>query len=192
MMTRKTRLAMIGFVLLLLLLLIAWLWFFLSSRRQTLPEESEVAPTAKEEIVELGSTVQEQQLAQEQEGRNQAASVTTVAKSFTERYGSYSNEAKFQNLLDLFPLMTAAFVEKTKGFIENSSLPDSYYGVTTRVLTVTVEQLNEQAGEAIILMQTQREMGEGSTQNTKVSYQEIRLTLKQEAKIWKVDSADWL
>ncbi len=192
MMTRKTRLTLVGLLILLLLLLLLWVWFLLKPKGEPVVEKTEPSVEQQEEIADNGPSPQQQQLEQEQETRQQAASATTVAKSFTERYGSYSNEAKFQNLFDLLPLMTDAFAEQTKTTVENATLPETYYGVTTRVLTVVVESMDEESGEATMKMQTQREISEGSTQNTKIEYQEIRLTLNKEAGVWKVDSADWL
>lgn len=188
--SRRTRLVMVGSLILLLLLLLIWLWVFL-----TRPSEP-VVVTLPEDIpnVELneGPTPAEQQLAEQQEQRTQAASLTTVAKTFVARFGSYSHEAQFQNLIDLFPMMTSEMQAQTEQYIATTKLPETYYGVTTRVVTVTVESQDETAGVAVVRVQTQREIAEGAPQNSQIIYQPIVLELKKEAGVWNVHSAQWL
>lgn len=191
-MTRKTRLTIIAAIVLIFILLLVWLWLFL---RTPQTEESETLATIEpqaDEVIDSGPNIQQQQLEQQQQTRSQAAGATTVAKTFAERYGSYSNEARFQNMTDLFPLMTDAFADSTREFIRTAEVPETYYGVTTRVLTVDVKLLDEQVGASTILMRTQREIAEVSTQNSRVEYQEIEIMLVKQAGVWKVDSATWL
>jgi hypothetical protein len=192
MITRKTRLITVGLAVLVLFLLLLWLWFVLRPKSSE-PEPAPVATPEQLQIPEEAApTLTEELLKKEQAARNESAGVTTVSKMFVERYGSYSNEAKFQNLIDVFPLMTEAFVNETRALIDESIPPETYYGVTTRALTVEVEAMDESAGVATVQMQTQREIAQGSTQNTSITYQEIRLKLEKEAGVWKVSSADWL
>lgn len=192
MITRKTRLITVGIILFIFLLLLVWLWLALKSPDESVPPVVETTPEQAQIFEEKTPSLLEKQLVEEQETRNQSAGATTVAKLFVERYGSYSNEAKFQNLIDVLPLMTASFADETRALIASSTSPETFYGVTTRVLTVSVEAMNETAGLATVRMQTQREIAQGSTQNTSVTYQEIRLELEKEAGVWKVASAGWL
>lgn len=192
MMTRKTRFAIIGLLVFLGIFLLVWLWMFLRSRGET-PEAEVFSPEPKaDEIVENIPALSEQRREQEQQTRTQASGPTAVAKLFVERYGSYSNEAQFANLSDLLPVMTDDFAERTRMFLQEAVAPETPYGVTTRAVTVEVESLDETAGAAVVSLQTQREIAEGSTQNRRVEYQQIRLELRREAGIWKVHSAQWL
>jgi len=95
-------------------------------------------------------------------------------------------------LMDVLPLMTDAFAAKTKTFVASAVSPTVFYGVTAHALTVHVDVLDEKTGRATIRVKTQKEISKGSTQNTSVSYQEIKLTLVKQAGVWKVDSANWL
>jgi hypothetical protein len=188
--TRKMRFTVIGLIALVLLLLILWLlWFLFRSEKS--PEVGKEVETSQIDETEIVSTLKEQQLKQEQDTRNLAAGVTSVAKMFVERYGSYSNEANFQNLIDVLPLMTDTFAEETKNFIAKSILPETYYGVTTKVLTVTVEKMDEAKGFATIRLNTQREIAKDSPQNVSVENQEILLELVRLEGVWKVSSANW-
>lgn len=194
MITRRTRLITLGLIVLIVLLLLVWLWLALRPKQEVVEDVpiSDVQPEGVVVIEEKSPSLSEEELKKEQETRNQSAGATTVAKLFVERYGSYSNEADFQNLVDVLPLMTESFADETKVLIASSKVPETYYGVSTAVLTVTVEEMDETSGVATIKMQTQRQVAEGSTQNTSVKYQDIRLELIKEAGVWKVDSAVWL
>lgn len=147
------------------------------------PEET--TQTVPKQVIP--SPIQEQR-AQE---RQITANVQTLAKTFVERYGSFSNEAEFQNLRDLFPLMTDAFVAETENFIATTIIPESFYGVTTRVITVNVDEFDEAAGVAVLNLTTQREEAIDSPQNVSVRYQDIELQFELVLGSWKISSAEW-
>ncbi len=195
-MTRRKRLLFLALIALILLLVIIWILYVLFSKPE--PEPVVVEPIPEEivlpieEVVEREPTVTEQATAQEQATRTESADVISLSKTFVERYGSYSNEADFANLRDVLGLMTDDFAADTEAFIEDNSAPEQYYGVTTRVITVTVESQDDDAGTAQVLVNTQREEADNSPQNTSVRYQEIRLLYIKQSGEWKVDSASWL
>lgn len=193
-MTRRKRISIVVLVLLILLLAIAWIVYMLFSRQ--VPTDVEVVETPVEETPTTPErtepTISEVALEQERETRVSAADVVSLSKTFVTRYGSYSNEADFANLSDVLPLMSDAFAAQTQRFIDTSTAPEEYYGVTTRVITVDVQEENDAEGTATVLVTTQREEATGSTQNVEVRYQEILLTFVKEAASWKIDSATWL
>lgn len=117
-------------------------------------------------------------------------SVETVAKSFAERYGSYSSQSNFQNLRDLMPLMTSSFQVETENLIATLEVEDMYHGITTRVLSVDVT-LSEDETIATCDVQTQREEAWASPLNAEVTYQVLALLLVKDAGEWKVDNATW-
>src|SRR3989338_7922982 len=190
MMTRKTRLLIVGAIVLVVLLIPLVLFLLLRSSSVQEVSEEEIVPV--DQIQPVPSAPVQAPVNEEQDKRSGSAGVTTIAKIFAERYGSYSNEANFQNLLDVLPLMTDSFASRTQEFISSAKAPEVFYCVSSRVITVHVEQMNEEAGTAIILVNTQREVAQGSTQNTSVSYQEIRFMMVKEGGIWKADSVSWL
>lgn len=143
---------------------------------QVVPSEPEISPIET----------------QKRDGRIESASLNSLAKTFAERYGSYSNEAKFQNLRDLLPFMSGSFVEKTQLFIDTTPIPEEYYGVTTRVVAVDVKVLDETAGTATIELTVQREEAKESPENRTITYALLRLEFVMEEGSWKVSSATWL
>ncbi len=189
-MTRKTRLLVVGTIIVIVVLVFIWILILLFPRKAVTPEVTETKTAVTQQ--DKTATPEQKKLDQKQEGRTQASGVTTVSRTFVERYGSYSNEANFQNLKDVLPLMTDAFAKITQNAIDTSKLPATYYGVTTNVLVMTVEKNDDAAGVATVLLNTQRITAQGSTQNISTTYQKIRLQLLKQSGTWKVDSATWL
>ncbi len=188
---RRKRFAIFLFLFLLLVLLMGWLLWALfhkdppvvveladapAQEQPTIPKEPEVNPISE----------------QKKDERIATSSVSTIAKTFTERYGSYSNEANFQNLRDVLPLMSIELRAQTQTFIDTATAPANYYGVTTRVITVDVQSIDETLGTATLELTTQREEALESPEKTKISYQKIRLELVQEEGTWKIASVTWL
>ena len=126
---------------------------------------------------------------------NLEAQVKTLATSFAERFGSYSNQSNFTNLNDLYSLMTVRMKTWADNYKTSQSSQlagqDGYYGVTTVALISKVNSLNESSGRAQVLVTTQRQEDRGGTQNPKVSYQDILIDLVKTPEGWKVDAATW-
>ncbi|MDG1949683.1 MAG: hypothetical protein P8J32_02555 [bacterium] len=193
MMTRRKRISIIALIFLVLLLAIIWLVYVWLSRQA--PEVTEEPVDVVVEVtspIDTNPTISEQELEEERETRVTAADVVSLSKTFVTRYGSYSNEANFANLSDVLPLMSDGFASETEGFIESAVAPEEYYGVTTHIVTVKVEEEDDELGVATVRVSTQREEAIGSTQNVEVRYQDILLTFVKESASWKVDSATWL
>jgi hypothetical protein len=117
----------------------------------------------------------------------------SLASSFGERYGSFSNQSDFKNLRDLQPLMTERFVGETIDYIKNyQSLDDSYYGVTSKTLKTEVIEIKENEGLAEIRLTMQKkEAKETMNQNIKITYQKMVINLQKENGKWRVDNAVW-
>ncbi len=126
--------------------------------------------------------------------QQEQASAETVAQVFTERYGSYSSESEAANLEDVLPLTTASYQSQLRSQIarlQSAPLPSEYYGVTTKIISITVTGADTNAGVALFDLVTQREEAKGSPGNTSVRYQTISVVVKQEGDSWLVDSAAW-
>ncbi len=118
-----------------------------------------------------------------------------LALSFTERYGSYSNQTNFANLENLLVFMTDDFADTTRSFVasERSKNRDTvvYYGITTKAAAVQTEAFRESQGTAVFLVQTLRREAIGTTNNARSYQQSLRMTMKKSDGVWKVDAADW-
>lgn len=192
-MTRRKRLFIVALILLALLLLLIWLLWVLFSGGGGTQGGEEVAQVEEveevEEVISTRPTISEQELQAERETRTTSADVLSLSKSFVIRYGSYSNEANFANLEDVLPLVSASFAARLQNTIDTSVAPEDYYGVSTSIVTVKVDEKSETASQVTVT--TQREEAIGSPQNTTVKYQDIVLTFVMEDESWKVDSATW-
>ena len=124
------------------------------------------------------------------------ANLERMAKSFAERFGSFSNQSNFSNIVDLKMFMTKkmqiwadAYVEKNK---KDNIAREVYYGITTKSLSTEVKSYSDEAGEALVLVQTRRREAMGTTNNaSKLKNQDILITFIKEDQAWKVDSAYW-
>ena len=139
--------------------------------RPATPLGAVAAPAAKVEIAQAG--------------------IEAFARSFVERYGSFSNQSKYENLEDLYPFMTARFQKEAEATVAvarakpSGALPE-YSGVTTRVMSGKKNSVSGAGAELLIATQRQT-----SGTNSGITYQDITLTLSKEQGQWKVDAAAW-
>ena len=123
--------------------------------------------------------------------RDQTVALQTVAKTFVERYGSFSSESNYANIVDVLPLATKTFevilLKQTQ-----AGTSAEFYGITTRALVMKVDTRDEAAGTAKMTVTTQREERKGDLAVETVRYQTIVLTFEKEQNVWKVASAAWL
>jgi len=122
--------------------------------------------------------------------------LSRLAAAFAERFGSYSNQGSFENLLDLKTLMTAKLQEWTDNFIKQSQAASAtnsvYFGVTTKAISVDISSLDEGAGTAKITVGAQRRESSGSmADSSTIKYQNLELVFKKVSGEWKVDEATW-
>lgn len=123
------------------------------------------------------------------------AALKALAMSFTERYGSYSNESGFENLLDLIPLMSQDMAGRTESFVGQATAERSegegYAGISTRSMTVAVDGIEEESGEAKLTVTAQRRDISGGSNRERVYYQALTVEFIRINGSWKVDSAVW-
>jgi hypothetical protein len=118
-----------------------------------------------------------------------------LAKSFVERFGSYSSQSDFKNIEDLKMLMSAEMKSWANDHVfelrENKDYFEDFYGITTKVLLEPqISLLNLEEGVVELLVSTQRE--ELSDTEVVDSYsQDIKVKIIKERGEWLVDSALW-
>ena len=191
-MTRKKKIVIALGVIFLLLLLFFLFWFL---SRQKKSAASVVTPPVVQEQVPVTKPRNTEEKALplylNTEQTSSEISLQNLAQTFTERYGSYSNESDFANLYDVLDLMSATFRAETEQTIATAQVPDHYYGITTHVLSVKMDLMDETGGTAKATVNTQREEATESIQNVQVRYQYLSLLFVKEQGIWKVDGAAW-
>ncbi len=124
------------------------------------------------------------------------ANLERMARSFAERFGSFSNQSNFSNISDLKMVMSGNMQVWANSYIEkntkNNVANEVYYGLTTKALSTEVKSFNNQGGEAVIIVDTRRREAMGATNNASNLFnQKILITFVKENQAWRVDSAYW-
>lgn len=119
------------------------------------------------------------------------ASLEQTIRLFTERFGSYSHESRYGNLQDVLPYLSLAYRQRAEVQIADAKIGADYFQVSTRVLSVKTEVLDEEAGVGALQVSTQREFADGSPQNRRVEYQTLLVDVVKESGAWKINSATW-
>ncbi len=187
-MNRKQKIIIIIIIVLLAVLL---LLFFVGGRRKialvpqvkVLPEASlpaDVRPKFKpmNEVEIKEARVETQVLA--------------IARTFAERYGSFSNQGGFANLLDLEPIVSESLWADLEAFhsSQQKEINKEYYGVSTQVLSTKLGKFDADSF-AEVSAQTQRQEARLTPANPRVYYQELKLQLVKVGNSWQVDTAKW-
>ncbi|MDD2646752.1 MAG: hypothetical protein PHV78_03120 [Patescibacteria group bacterium] len=113
--------------------------------------------------------------------------LTVMARAFIEQYGSWSNQSTFSNFTDLYPYMTSSLMAQTQNLVNQKiaekKLSLSYYGITTKILSLELKNLAEPTGEFFANIQQQETKGDTTT----VLYKTVKLVLLKEGSQWKVN-----
>lgn len=121
------------------------------------------------------------------------ASIEAIARSFAERFGSFSNQSNFENITDLRPFMTDKMRDWAENYIAQIQAKRidmvSYTGTTTRALSSKIIAQNKNS--ATVSVMTTRRESTTSPSSDKIYQQNLELRLVRENGIWKVDQAEW-
>ena len=123
-----------------------------------------------------------------------SAAIKRLASAFAERYGSFSSLGDYENQTDLKPLMSDAYSARTDAAVaalRAKPAATEYFGTTTRAINAKLESLDEDGGNAVVMVKTQRQASTSDGAAPKVTYQDILVTFVKENGAWKVDSAKW-
>lgn len=117
-----------------------------------------------------------------------------IAKTFAEKFGSFSSQGNFENLQDAKYFMTPRMIDWTNQYIEkNKKIQNTvFYGVTTKSLKEEIITLSDDEESAQVLVSTQQEeFGSEVASRGKIIYKRLMLDFKKVNNSWKVDSAQW-
>jgi hypothetical protein len=123
-----------------------------------------------------------------------AEDVRKIAMSFTERFGSFSNQASYDNFTDLKIFMTKKMNQWADNYVAQLKKADtdrtSYYGITTTAVSAKVTKFSDTTGQAEVLVTTQRRevSAAGGTKNFN---QDLLLNFVKVQNEWLVDGAFW-
>jgi hypothetical protein len=124
---------------------------------------------------------------------DEQVAMVRLANLFTERFGSYSSEAEFQNITDLKKFMTAKMQTWADNYVTTQQKTvngqSAFVSITAKVLSTTVNSFSEATAE-VRSTTTRTEEGE-NTNGARTYNQDIILQLVKQDNDWKVDSAFW-
>lgn len=177
-------------VIIILILLFLIYWFFLRTKSSDIENVASSPPP----VALIPQKNQSATPPPPVEGEEKTkADLNRLAAAFAERFGSYSNQGEYANLLDLKPIMTEKMENWADEYIAKSKAETTdisiYSGVTTRAVSVKIISLNDKNGTAKVVVNTQREkMGEVK----EIYYQNLELEFQKITEEWKVNKALWL
>lgn len=121
--------------------------------------------------------------------------VRRLATAAVERYGTYSNQAGYENIKDLELFMSSAFLTRSRQTIERTQAAGSdtsiYYGITTKAAAAETVQFDRATGTATFRVQAQRREFVGSADNVRSFRQAATVAMVKEGGVWKVDGITW-
>ena len=188
-MSKKIKRILLIIIILFLLLIASALFVLLKSKIINIPIIKKPSEEKKIEKPKLPSTEGQITVAPKEE--NAELEVKRLASLFAERFGSFSNQAPLQNLIELKPFMTKkmqTWVDKEMQGPQEKT--DPYHGFVTKAIFTKILDLGKE--EAKVLIQTQRQEATKTTDNIRIFYQEIEMEIIKEGGEWKVDEARWL
>ncbi|MCR4312235.1 MAG: hypothetical protein NUV56_03045 [Candidatus Uhrbacteria bacterium] len=123
--------------------------------------------------------------------KDSTVSANTIARTFVERFGSFSSESDYANIEDISSLATDAFQVELNDIIEQArrNADGAYYGISSIVITTKV--VNETDTTMTLQMTAQREEAIDDPSNVNIRYQDIIVDLVKEGDDWLIDGFTW-
>lgn len=125
----------------------------------------------------------------------EADDLARMASAFAERFGSFSNQSDYGNIRDLEIFMTYSLKNWAENYVNDARVKKTqtaiYYGIITKAISDEVKKFDAAAGQAEILVKTQRREAAGVNSNSSTFYQDIVIKYAREQGVWRVDGVYW-
>ncbi|MEK7648258.1 MAG: hypothetical protein AAB384_04495 [Patescibacteria group bacterium] len=126
------------------------------------------------------------QLSSEEE---ESVSIGNLARSFTERMASYSPTSNYDNLRQLFPLMSPSLRSWADGVIAGNGKTEA--SVRTSAFSAVEDKTQRTGDKRVYTVATQKEQRTTATAEPKVVYQKATVVVVKSGTAWLVDSVTW-
>jgi len=110
-----------------------------------------------------------------------------MSKVFTERYGSFSNQNGYQNIIEVKELSTVVLYSDISKIMTTTQNQSTYYGMTTKVVTMSITKWS--SSSATITLSTSR--SETKSSSTKKINQDAIVQMTKSGNSWLVSSFKW-
>lgn len=125
----------------------------------------------------------------------QSDDLARIASAFAERFGSFSNQSDYGNIRDLEIFMTDSLKNWAENYVNDARAKKTqtaiYYGIITKAISSEAKKFDADAGQAEILVKTQRRETAGASGNSSTFYQDIIIKYAREQGVWRVDGVYW-
>jgi len=188
----KRNKIIIGAAIVLAVLAIIILLLSLGQKEPAVNENANQPAVNKPGLLPLTNINGNVNLPQSIKEAQEQSSLLARAFTFSEKFGSFSNQSGFENLEDLKVMMTPKMINWTNQYIAESLKQQGatdYLGITTKSLSVNINYQTEVAAEVIVA--TQRSELAAANPRPRVYYQNILLQFVNSDGAWKVDNAVW-
>lgn len=189
----KKRIIIFSCLILLILVIVIIAWFFWRDNEPAeLPGSNINAEKNTDELIsqrvsELPPPANDR-VAEEE---SYPLDLRQLSFSVAERFGSYSSDEPFKNLLDLEMLMTSRMRASMERIMESSAVSDrDFEGYDAKALSSNLLSYSEQSAEIIVKVQRTSYLGRES-QTTSVFYQDLYLKFIKDDESWLLDEAEW-
>lgn len=190
-MSRTTKIVLIVIVGLIVIAGIVVLIIKTSAPRVLSPEVREVTPVEKVSPKQINPTTNAWPAPTDAE--KQTLAIKNLAASFTERFGTYTNQSDYASIVELTNMMTKSMTDWTL----NSYIPGLkkahdpagfFYRIITKAPSVVVSDLTSAKATATVATDRQETSG---TNPTKDYIQNMVLNFVKQGDQWLVDAAFW-
>lgn len=118
-----------------------------------------------------------------------------LARSFAERFGSYSNQSDYGNIEDLRIFMTTKMKDWADNYVvelrNSRQYSGEFYGIVSKALTEPeVYDFDPSSNKVEVMVSVQREENSDSSEG-KVFTQKLKVVFVKENNQWLVDEAFW-
>lgn len=182
-------------ILVVFILLIAFLWLFYNKETGSFINDRIAADKNSASLLNRNNRI-DNRLNQQNGEVNTVAEFTSIAKLAAERFGSYSSDThNFANLRDTRYLMTDKMKQWTDDFISNllidNSLPQEYYGVTTKALSVNIISHNKKQDAEVVVSCQKIETKGSDNPISATEYEDLRIKMLFIGEKWLIDELRW-
>lgn len=180
--------AIVLLLLVLLLVFLLWWWFARPAVNSTTVTNTTPAVNEKVILPPQKTTVNAPVTTNTATPNEGELYIMNLARNFTERYGSFSTDSRYQNLIDLYGVVTPSLRAEFEATVAETSSQSSFRGMQTRALTITITNLT--ATRAEVDVAAQRVATDNSLVET-VSYETLEISMRKNGEFWLVDTAVW-
>lgn len=184
----RRKLIIIAVVVILLLAVIVGGWWYWQSLGGLITGPSNQSPPLINSLPPVKPTPVPVRTPEEE----RQETVSRLVRLFAERFGTFSNQSRYEGINDLMAVTTDSFQrwlrDKYLPEIKQKNINTTYAGQTTRVMSVTVDKITDEGGQATARVQQVITSAAGEDE---VRYPILKVTVVRQDSMWLVDSAYW-